>query len=152
MNQKDRNKKKLPQQNKPIEIIGKSSNSRWLWYGLAIVVLTTFAIYFKAVKFDFIFNWDDQVYIIENNHVKDLYWANIKLFFTQFYVNNYQPLTMLFYALEYKIGGGNAFIFHLNNILLHIANSILVYILIRKISPKNAVVALITAAFFAVHP
>ncbi|NTW34307.1 MAG: tetratricopeptide repeat protein, partial [Bacteroidetes bacterium] len=49
-------------------------------------------------------------------------------------------------------GGGNAFIFHLNNILLHIANSILVYILIRKISPKNAVVALITAAFFAVHP
>jgi tetratricopeptide (TPR) repeat protein len=59
---------------------------------------------------------------------------------------------MLFYAVEYKIGGGNASLFHFSNILLHLLNTCLVFILIRKISPKNSIVALITAAFFAVHP
>ncbi|MCX6244354.1 MAG: tetratricopeptide repeat protein [Bacteroidetes bacterium] len=119
---------------------------------MAIVLITTFEIYSKVLKFDFLLNWDDYLYVTENSHVKDLSWSNIQLFFTNYYANNYQPVTMLFYAVEYKIGAGNASLFHFTNILFHLLNTYLVFILIRRISPKNAIVALITAAFFAVHP
>ena len=76
---------------------------------------------------------------------------DIKLFFTNFYAGNYQPLTILFYAVEYKLAGGTALIYHLNNIILHLLNTYLVFILIKRISPQNIYVALITSAFFAVH-
>ncbi|HOY30622.1 MAG TPA: tetratricopeptide repeat protein [Bacteroidales bacterium] len=123
-----------------------------IWSGIAIIILTTFFIYLKAVNYRFLFNWDDDSYIIDNVDIKDLKWANIKLFFTSFYVGNYQPLTMLFYALEYKLAGLNASLFHFNNILLHLINTYLVFVLIKKISPENIIVPLITASLFAVHP
>ena len=129
----------------------KSNRDNWIWIALAVLFLTTFLIYFKALKFDFL-SWDDDKYITQNPAIKDFKWENIKLFFTDFYNWNYQPLTMLTYAAEYKVMGNSASIFHLNNILLHLANSFLVFVLIRKISPKNLITALITAAFFAVHP
>ncbi|GBL34893.1 hypothetical protein EMGBS15_04880 [Filimonas sp.] len=31
--------------------------------------------------------------------------------FSSFYVGNYQPFTMLYYALVYKLGAGDAFYF-----------------------------------------
>ncbi|HOY30621.1 MAG TPA: tetratricopeptide repeat protein [Bacteroidales bacterium] len=125
---------------------------KWVWTALLLVLLTTFAVYFNAIKFDFLRNWDDNQYIYENAHIMGLQWENIKLFFTSFYVGNYQPVTMLFFAIEYKIGAGHASVFHLTNILLHLFNTLFVFIFIRKIVPKGNAVALITAAFFAVHP
>ena len=145
------NKNKILQK-KSTQIVDENTFHKLVWISLAIVCITTFAIYYKAIKFDLLFTWDDNLYISENKHIMDLHWENIKLFFTNFYVSNYQPITMLFYALEYKIGAGQASIFHFNNILLHILNTYLVFVLIKRISPKNPVVALITAAFFAVHP
>jgi len=59
---------------------------------------------------------------------------------------------MLLYAFEYKTGNGSSGIFHFVNILIHLCNTYLVFVFISKISPKNVWVALITAAFFAVHP
>jgi hypothetical protein len=56
------------------------------------------------------------------------------------------------YAFEYKLAGNSPGFYHFNNILLHILNTYLVFVLVRKISPKNVIVALTTAAFFAVHP
>ena len=124
----------------------------WIWIGLAVIFLTAFLIYFKALKFDILFCWDDEKYILENIDIRNLQWENIKSFFTKFYVSNYQPVTMLMYAAEYKVMGMSSALFHFNNIVLHLANTFLVYIFIRKISPQNKIVALITAAFFAVHP
>ena len=155
MGQKSGNKKnkkgQLPK-NIPVETINKTNINKWAWVALAIVVVTTFAIYFKAIRFDILLSWDDNIYIRNNSHIKDLHWANIKLFFSNFYVDNYQPLSMLFYAFDYKIGAGNASILHLSNILLHLANTCLVYVLVRKLTAGSTVVALITAGFFGIHP
>ncbi len=128
------------------------NSARWIWYALALVLVSTFAIYFKALNFDFLYTWDDNLYISTNNAIKDLKWENIKLFFTEFYVWNYQPITILSYAIEYKLAGNAASLFHFNNIVFHLLNTFLVFVLIRKLSPKNAMLALITSAFFAVHP
>jgi tetratricopeptide (TPR) repeat protein len=155
MNIKDRNKtqKKLKtQQNKLTIESSKNNQNKFIWFALATIFLTTYIIYYNAIKFDFLITWDDNLYIIQNIDITNLHWLNIKLFFTKFYANNYQPITMLFYAIEYKVGGGNASIFHINNILLHIINTYLVFVFIRKISPKSILVAIITAAFFAIHP
>jgi len=152
MNKKS-GKKNEPFQKKKIPFKkGDNKMEKWVWFALAVVVITTFAIYFNAIRFNILYSWDDNVYIRENNDILSLHWANIKLFFTKFYAGNYHPLTILTYALEYNIGSGKPSILHFNNILLHIVNTCLVFVLIRKISPKNAIVALITAAFFAVHP
>jgi protein O-mannosyl-transferase len=155
MNPKDKNKKikqDLPSAKKTAVKLKDNGNNNWVWFGLGIILIASIAIYFKAIKFDFLRVWDDQVYISENGHIKDLHWENIKMFFTNYYVNNYQPLTMLFYAIEYKIGAGHSSLFHFNNILLHLLNTYLVFVFIKRISPKNIIVALITSAFFAVHP
>ncbi len=154
MNTKHRNKitqKTKPQQKKPTSKVEKNSISKWVWIALSVVFVTTFIVYFKAIGFGFL-DWDDTTYISNNQDIKNLSWANIKIFFTEFFFANYQPVTLLFYALEHKIGAGNASIYHLNNIILHILNTYLVFVLIKRISPKSNVVALITAAFFAVHP
>jgi tetratricopeptide (TPR) repeat protein len=153
MNTKNQsNKKQSAQQTQKKAIQNSDNKNKWIWYTLGFVALVTFVIYSKATKFDFIYNWDDRGYVSENNDINGLQWSNIKLFFTQFYVGNYQPVTMLLYAIEHKFSAGKASIFHFGNILLHIVNTYLVFLFIRKISPQNKVVALITAAFFAVHP
>ncbi|HOY30623.1 MAG TPA: tetratricopeptide repeat protein [Bacteroidales bacterium] len=155
MKTKDKDKrinKYQVQQKKATQASGTKFISTWAWAALGIVLLTTLVIYVRAIGFDFLQNWDDQAYIRENEHIKNLNPDSIKLFFTEFYVQNYQPFTMLTYAIDYKIGGGDASLFHFNNILLHLLNTILVFLLIKKIIPQNDRVAIITAAFFAVHP
>jgi protein O-mannosyl-transferase len=147
-----KSKKHQPQLKKAPLKVPEDNSDKWIWLTMGFILLTTFAIYFKVIKFDFLFTWDDNVYIRENNAIKDLQWENIKLFFTGFYSGNYQPVTILMYAIEYKLAGYSASLYHFNNILLHIVNTYLVFVLIRKISPESVIVALTTAAFFAVHP
>lgn len=127
-------------------------SNKQAWCVLAGICLTTFVIYFNALSFDFLHVWDDHAYITENEAIRGLQWQNIKLFFTEFYAANYHPLTVFSYAIEYKFVGEKAWLYHFDNIVLHIFNTILVFIFIRKISPETQIVALITAAFFAVHP
>ncbi len=151
-NRTTKTKRNQPHQNKTTVKGSENNQNKWIWFALAIVFLTTFAIYFKAIGFDLLYLWDDNIYLTQNSHIKDFDWVNLKLFFTEFYAGNYQPITILMYAIEYKLAGNSPALYHFNNILLHILNTYLVFILIRKISPKNVIVALFTAAFFAVHP
>ena len=140
------------QQKESFHITNENHSIKWNRIALGIILLTTFLIYYKAITFNLLMVWDDPIYISHNDHIKDFSWGNVKLLFTNYYVNNYHPLTMLFYAFEYKMGSGHTAIFHLSNILLHLINTYLVYVLIMRISSKNGFVAIITAAFFAVHP
>ncbi|NTW34475.1 MAG: hypothetical protein HGB12_17950, partial [Bacteroidetes bacterium] len=147
---KIKNKKNQSPQKKPNQKVDNNNISKCYWLALAGVFIITLIIYFKATGFGYV--WDDDLYIIQNSHIKNIKWENIKLFFTEFYAGNYQPITILTYAVEQKLFKDPSVFLHINNIIIHIINTYLVFVLIKKISPKNAVVALITAAFFAVHP
>jgi len=137
------------QSRKPSET--KSSKSTtWIWLILASLSILTFAIYSFSTKCGYV--WDDGLYITKNNDIQNIHWENIKLFFSSFYAGNYQPISMLFYAVENKLSLDPISLFHIDNILIHILNSLLVFVVIRKLSPANVWVAIITAAFFAVHP
>lgn len=136
----------LPVENKTLG--GKNR----VWLFLAGIGIATFIIYSNALSFGFLKAWDDQLYITQNHFIKALHWENIKSFFTEYFVGNYQPLSVLSYAIEYHFAGDEAFLFHFNNIILHIINTVLVFVFTRKISPKSNIAPLFTAAFFAVHP
>ena len=64
---------------------------------------------------------------------------------------NYQPLVFLSYAVEYHFAGLSPGVYHLTNVLIHIINVLLVFILLKNLSGKPEV-ALIAASLFALSP
>jgi len=59
-----------------------------------------------------------------------------------------RPISVLSYALNHSVHGEDVFGFHLVNVLIHIANTILVYVLARRFFAAPLVAGLV----FALHP
>ncbi len=119
---------------------------------LVLIGFVTVMVYAKAIGYGFIYNWDDAGYIIKNDYIKSLSFSSIADIFSVFYLHNYHPLTTLTYAIEYSIVGENAWLFHLNNLILHIINTYLVFIFISRLLKGSLLPGLIAAALFALHP
>jgi tetratricopeptide (TPR) repeat protein len=119
-------------------------------WSILTIVLFTLAVYVKSVNNDFI-NWDDDKLVYQNEDIKKLDVSHIKKLFSSFYVQMYQPLSSLTYAIEYHFFGINAKVSHFNNILLHVLNSILVFLLLFRLT-RNNLVSWLTAILFAIHP
>lgn len=116
-----------------------------------IIVILTFLVYSFSLNNEFLINWDDHLYVTQNDVIKDLSWKTIKEIFTTFHYENYHPLTNLSNAIEYYFFELNPFPYHLVNLLLHLANTLLVFIFICKLL-SNTEAAAIVAALFAIHP
>ncbi|MCX6258171.1 MAG: tetratricopeptide repeat protein [Bacteroidia bacterium] len=120
---------------------------RWLWLGL--VILLTILAFSPVFKNEFT-NWDDGGYVTENKYVHELSSQSVKAFFTEYFVSNYQPLTMLSLAVDYSISGKEPWMFHISSLLLHLLNVILVYWLVFLLF-RRFDIALIAAALFGIH-
>ena len=123
------------------------TSSHLFW--IVIVSISTFIVYYPSL-FGAFTNWDDLVYVKENPYIKSLSFENIKGMFSNNYMGNYHPLSMLSLAFDYLIFKLNPFGYHLTNLFLHILNSVLVLYLIRKLT-KNIMVAAFAALIFGVH-
>ncbi|MDD2735832.1 MAG: glycosyltransferase family 39 protein [Desulfuromonadaceae bacterium] len=64
----------------------------------------------------------------------------------------YRPVTYLTYMIEWHLHGFNPFFVRLANVLLHTANSFLVFRLARSLNKDNVYMALLAGILFAVHP
>mgnify|MGYP006872994129 CR=1 FL=1 len=64
----------------------------------------------------------------------------------------YHPLVTLSYSLEVMIFGFVPAIFHFDNILLHLLNIVLVFLLFFKLSKNNYWISFIITVLFAIHP
>ncbi len=108
-------------------------------------------IYAQVLGFDFI-NIDDDQYVYDNSFVSGgLNAANALWAFTAFHSSNWHPLTWMSHQLDSSLFGLNAGAHHFINVFFHSANSILLFVVIRKLTGcfwKSAFVA----AVFAVHP
>ncbi len=121
--------------------------SRLLW--IAVIAMVTLIAFFPTL-FDKLTNWDDRVYILENPYIKTFSWANIKWIFTNAYMGNYHPLSMLSLTFDYQLYGFNPFIYHFTNLLLHVCNAALVFMVIYALTGKlNISVA--AGLLFGVH-
>ncbi|MBN2453122.1 MAG: tetratricopeptide repeat protein [Candidatus Omnitrophica bacterium] len=100
---------------------------------------------------------DDGYFIVKNIHIKSL--ANIPSFFVsptavafaELSHDVYRPVTAASYAVDYHLWRLNTFGYHLENVLLHALNAILLFILLRLIL-GNIFVAFLASAFFVCHP
>jgi tetratricopeptide (TPR) repeat protein len=100
---------------------------------------------------DFI-NFDDNLYITENNHIKSgINQESIKWISTAVVVSNWHPLTLLSHILDWSLFGANASGHHLVSLLLHIGAVIFLFLFLNK-TTNNLWPAAFAAAFFALHP
>jgi tetratricopeptide (TPR) repeat protein len=96
-------------------------------------------------------SWDDDIYITRNALIQDPSPAGVWRIFTTFSSCNYHPLTLLSYMAEFAVAGPDPWLYHLSNVLLHIAASILAYHLARAWSGSEPA-ALLAALLFLAHP
>ncbi len=120
-----------------------------LWGPLALFALAA-AVYLPTVAYGFV-NWDDPWYVLNNPLITSWRPANLWEIATRPAVRNYAPLTMFGYLLQHSLWGYWAGGYHLVNLLLHAANSVLVYLLVRQLVGRRAI-AWMAAALFALHP
>lgn len=128
------------------------SHNRWkIFFYLAVIVFVNVFIYSGSFENGFLPYLDDGKLIINNPLVKDISLEGIKNIFTEKVYGLYHPLTTLSWAIEYHYKGNDPWIYHLSNLLLHILNSIIVYLIIKKLTKKHES-GFFVALFFAIHP
>jgi len=97
-------------------------------------------------------NFDDNVYITENHHIQNgittqgLYWA-----FTTGHAANWHPLTWISHMLDIQLFGLNPRWHHLMNLLFHITNVMLLFVVLRRMT-KTLWQSAFVAVLFAIHP
>jgi protein O-mannosyl-transferase len=96
-------------------------------------------------------NYDDDRYIVQNTHIRGLSWETIRWAFTTTAEANWHPLTWISHALDYQLFHLNAAGHHLDSLLLHAVNVVLLFLLLQS-ATKRLGRSLLVAALFAVHP
>ena len=96
-------------------------------------------------------NWDDENHLLNNPLVRSLAPDNLTKIFTTSIHRIYIPLSILSYAIEYHFFGMKPWVFHLDNLLLHIGVTVLVFLLARWLGLKERA-AFLAALIFGVHP
>jgi tetratricopeptide (TPR) repeat protein len=118
----------------------------FLFLIMAIVVA------YEPVRNNEFIDYDDDVYVTENHNVqagltlKSVFWA-----FRTMEASNWHPLTWISHLLDYEIYGLKASGHHLTNLLLHIMNTIFLFLIINRITGAPLESGFI-AGLFALHP
>jgi hypothetical protein len=115
--------------------------------------LLAFTLYANSLVNGFVL--DDSFLIVGNPWLEDLSWVP-RLLSSDYWApaaeaGLYRPLTSLTYALNHAVGGPDPFSYHLTNVLLHAANSVLVLLLVRRVTGMPEL-SLLSALLFASHP
>jgi tetratricopeptide (TPR) repeat protein len=123
----------------------RSSRKR-AWLVGPLLVTATLLAYQPAWQAGFI--WDDDEYVT-NNPLLTAPDGLRRIWFSLDSPSQYFPLTYTVFRIERSLWGLNSTGFHWVNILLHAANALLVWRLLRRLSVPGAWLA---AAIFALHP
>ena len=109
------------------------------------------ALYSPVLGYSFVV-LDDHDYVTANSHVHGgLSWSTVKWAFTSTEAANWHPLTWLSHALDYQLFALNPMGHHLDSVLLHALNAVVLFLLLAWVT-KRVGPSLLVAALFAVHP
>ena len=126
-----------------------SHHTDWL-IAVGLVLLTTVA-YAQVLGFE-LTNYDDPAYVPGNAHVREgfslggIHWA-----FTTYETANWYPLTWLSLMLDCQLFGPRPSVHHAMNALLHAADAVLLFVVLRRMTGRRWPGAAV-AALFAIHP
>jgi tetratricopeptide (TPR) repeat protein len=134
-----------------LPVMSESAKKPFVILTYAVLILSVLLVFWQVHNFDFI-NYDDNAYIYENPHVFDgltrdgIVWA-----FTAAHSYNWHPLTWLSHMLDCQLFGPKPGRMHLVNVLLHLANTLLLFALLKKMTGSLWPSTFVAAAF-ALHP
>src|SRR5437870_3251539 len=158
---KAQNPPQLPQRERR-EPVALALPQRWsLWQAPVLIALATFAAFLPTLQNQFV-NWDDPRNFLENPHYRGLGWTQLHWMWTT-HLGHYIPLTWMTLGLDYLLWGMNPVGYHLTSLLLHAANAVVSFFVVRRLltqalsSPSErghalAVSAGFAALLFAIHP
>jgi Tfp pilus assembly protein PilF len=119
---------------------------------LCLLLSSASVLLYRSVAHHSFVNFDDDDYITQNPHVQaglsrtTLAWA-----FHSTEASNWHPVTWLVHAFDWQLFGGNPAGHLYVNLVLHVANTLLLFWLLKNATgfPWRS---LVVAAVFAVHP
>ena len=111
-----------------------------------------YVIYYDSIFYG-VSSYDDHIYF---DYLRSIFkdGPSVSAFLsilTDFVHSNWHPATVLSLAIDFIIGNDNPVYFHITNILIHIANVMLVYFIFVKLT-GNLFASALTAILFAIHP
>src|ERR1700688_3821611 len=113
--------------------------------------LLTLAAFLPVLRNGFV-NFDDPQYVYANPHVRQgLSAAGLRWALTAQVAANWHPLTLVSHMLDVQLFGLNPEGHHLTSLLLHLANVLLLFAVLRRMTGRPLRSAAV-AALFAVHP
>src|SRR3989454_2888654 len=146
----------------PHEPVVRPTAQRWRrWVIPVLIALVTVAAFLPTLHNHFV-NWDDDTNFLDNPHYRGLDWTHLRWMWTT-HVGHYIPLTWMTLGLDYLLWGMNPVGYHLTNLLLHAANAVVFFFVVRRLltralsSPSErghalALSAGFAALVFAIHP
>ncbi len=133
------------------ESLSGSSRRKNTVISCLLLAVSTLAIYGQVSHHSFI-NFDDQYYVTRNAHVQaGLSWQTFTWALTATDADNWHPLTWLSHALDCQLYGSNPGGHHLTNLLFHVLNVVILFLLLLWATGAMGR-SLVVAALFAVHP
>jgi tetratricopeptide (TPR) repeat protein len=115
---------------------------------IIIISLVGFIVYFNMLFNGFV--WDDNEYLLKDSVVHSI---NLFSIFGPNIFNDdgqYRALTVMYFSLFYTLFGQNIIVFHSIQLILHVANSCLLFILFKRFFNKG--LSLFLVLIFLVHP
>jgi len=115
------------------------------------LIMITLAVYWQVRDHEFVI-YDDDAYVTENPHVQaGLTRESLKWAFTTTWASNWHPLTWLSHMLDCQLYELNPSGHHLTNVFLHLANTLLLFLVLKRMTGA-AGKSIVVAALFALHP
>jgi tetratricopeptide (TPR) repeat protein len=118
---------------------------------LPLLVVLPLVVFGPRLSREFIY-YDDDEYLVQNAAIQHgLTWAGARWALTTGYAANWHPLTWLSHMADISLFGMNPFALHAMNLLWHVVNTLLLYLVLRSFTGSPWRSAWV-AALFAVHP
>src|SRR5881409_2857432 len=126
-----------------------------------VIAFSTFAAFLPALQNQFM-TWDDAANFLDNPHYRGLTWTHLRWMWTT-HLGHYIPLTWITLGLDYLLWGMNPVGYHLTSLLLHAANAVVFFFVVRRIltlallgASERGLALAVSAGFaalvFAIHP
>lgn len=136
----------------------KTGNRRQIYLMCALLVIVTLAVYWPVIRSDFV-NFDDDLYVTQNAAIANgVTLSSVKWALTTTYQNIWMPLVWISYLVDHDISvsildsaDSDPAVFHTTNLLLHIANAVLLFLLLTQMT-RRPWLSMMVALLFAVHP
>lgn len=141
-----------------MEISGGPAVKRLTSYlPLIFILILTACLYSNTIDNELTY-WDDNRYVTENPRIKDLSVSGVIDIFDptditrdkDITLTEYLPLTTLVHALAYRAGGLNPAPYHTVNLLLYLADIVLLYYFLSLLT-GNKTLSIFSTLVFAVH-